>query len=405
MWRTRTLVLMMLALLAQPAGAAARLDPTSTASLMTKSGKPDLVTSVNAAAPAAAAAKSANKSASRSASKSARESTRQSASEPNPVVIKVQVLLDSAGFSPGEISGRLDENTEKAVAAFKAAHQLTPDGKIDSELWNVLAADSAEPVLKEYVISREDVQGPFLEKLPAKMEDMKTLDRLSYTGPREALAEKFHMSESLLAALNPKKPFDQPDTTIVVANVMREPKGKAARIEIDKPARVLRVFGPGDKLLAVYPASIGSTEKPAPSGTFKVTSVTHNPTYRYDPAYAFKGVTAKRPFTIKPGPNNPVGTVWIGLSAQGGYGIHGTPDPSKVGKTASHGCIRLTNWDAEELAGMLGNGVPVAFLDQAAGAQAGAQGSAEAPHETNENRRQPAPRAHTRIQSNRKALP
>lgn len=293
---------------------------------------------------------------------------------PDAAVIKAQVLLDRADFSPGEISSRADDNTRKAIAAFEAARELAVDGKLTGDLRTALTATSNEPVLTEYQIDGADVAGPFLKKLPAKMEEMQHLDHLSYTSPRQALAEKFHMSEALLAALNPGKNFAAAGTAIVVANVGPRPSAKVSRIEIDKPQRLLRAYAAGDKLVAVFPASIGSTEKPAPSGTFKVTSVTHDPTYRYDPAYAFKGVKATKPFTIKPGPNNPVGTVWIGLTAQG-YGIHGTPDPGKVGKTASHGCIRLTNWDAEALATMVAKGVPVAFLDNSNGPG----GFAEAP--------------------------
>jgi lipoprotein-anchoring transpeptidase ErfK/SrfK len=293
---------------------------------------------------------------------------------PDAAVIKAQVLLDRAGFSPGEINGRVDDNTRRAIAAFGAARELAVDGKLTGDLWTALTATSDEPVLTEYRINGADVAGPFLKKLPAKMEEMQYLDHLSYTSPREALAEKFHMSEALLAALNGGKNFAAAGTAIVVANVGARPSAKVSRIEIDKPQRLLRAYGAGDKLVAVFPASIGSTEKPAPSGTFKVTSVTHDPTYRYDPAYAFKGVKATKPFTIKPGPNNPVGTVWIGLTAQG-YGIHGTPDPGKVGKTTSHGCIRLTNWDAEALSSMVAKGVPVAFLDSSNGPQ----GFTEAP--------------------------
>jgi lipoprotein-anchoring transpeptidase ErfK/SrfK len=135
------------------------------------------------------------------------------------------------------------------------------------------------------------------------------------------------------------------------------------RIDIDKPRRTLRAFGKDDRLLAVFPASIGSKEKPAPDGRFKVTSVARNPTYRYDPAYHFKGVSSRKPFTIKPGPNNPVGSVWISLSLKG-YGIHGTPQPGAVGKTESHGCIRLTNWDATTLASLLEKGAVVTFLNK-----------------------------------------
>ena len=284
------------------------------------------------------------------------------AKKTDPAVIKAQVLLDRAGFSPGEISGRIDDNTRKAIAAFEAEKALAVDGRLTADLWMSLTATSDDPVLTEYEISRADVAGPFLNKLPAKMEEMQNLDHLSYTNPREALAEKFHMSEALLAALNPGKNFAAAGTRILVASVGARPSTKVLRIEIDKPQHLLRAYGADDKLIAVYPASIGSTEKPAPSGTLKVVSITRNPSYRYDPAYAFKGVKTQRPFTIKPGPNNPVGTVWVGLSDKG-YGIHGTPDPGNVGKTASHGCIRLTNWDAEALAGMVGKGVPVAFLD------------------------------------------
>jgi lipoprotein-anchoring transpeptidase ErfK/SrfK len=302
--------------------------------------------------------------------------TAKSAKPPEAVVIKLQVLLDRAGFSPGEISGRLDENTKKAISAFEAQQRLTIDGKVNPNLWMAITTTSEAPVLMEYNVIGEDVQGPFLKKLPSKIEDMKDLKRLSYTSPRQGLAEKFHMSEALLSTLNRGKSFDKIGTTIVVANVASDQTGKkVVRIEVDKPRRLVRAFGDNNELIAVFPASIGSTEKPAPSGTFKVTSVAHNPTYRHNPAYAFKGVKAKQPFTIRPGPNNPVGTVWIGLSAEG-YGIHGTPDPSKVGKTASHGCIRLTNWDAEKLAAMVKRGVPVAFLEMGDAPQA----FAEIPH-------------------------
>jgi lipoprotein-anchoring transpeptidase ErfK/SrfK len=133
------------------------------------------------------------------------------------------------------------------------------------------------------------------------------------------------------------------------------------RLEIDKTKQTVSVFDRDDKLLAVYPATVGSTEKPAPSGRLAVRSISRDPTYRYNPEYGFKGVRTDKPFTIKPGPNNPVGLVWIGLTPGEGYGIHGTPDPSKVSKTESHGCVRLTNWDALRLATSLSKGAIVEF--------------------------------------------
>ena len=134
--------------------------------------------------------------------------------------------------------------------------------------------------------------------------------------------------------------------------------GKVGRIEIDKTAQTVRVLDPAGKLLAFYPATVGSVEKPAPTGRVKVTKVAQNPTYRYNPDYAFKSVKSRTAFTIAPGANNPVGAVWIGLTGEG-YGIHGTPHPSKVSKNESHGCIRLTNWDALQLASAVKKGTPV----------------------------------------------
>ncbi|WP_198964492.1 L,D-transpeptidase family protein [Bradyrhizobium sp. C9] len=278
-------------------------------------------------------------------------------------IAKLEILLDRAHFSPGEIDGKLGENAQKALTAFAAANGLSFDKAVTADLWSRLAAASEGPAVVNYTIADADVKGPFLAKVPAKMEDMQDLPALNYTSPREALAEKFHMSEALLQALNPGQKFDKAGASIAVANVLDTGASTpVVRIEVDKTRQTLSTFDAAGKLTALYPATVGSTEKPTPSGTLKVTAVNKNPTYRYNPKYKFKGVKSRKPFTIKPGPNNPVGSVWINLSAES-FGIHGTPDPSKVSKAASHGCIRLTNWDAQHVAAGVAKGTPVTFVE------------------------------------------
>ncbi|OSJ12210.1 hypothetical protein BST63_28735 [Bradyrhizobium canariense] len=283
--------------------------------------------------------------------------------KPTAAGVRLQVLLDRAHFSPGAIDGRFGENAKKALRAYAEARQLPVSDAVTDDVWTALRADD-RPVTMTYAITEQDVAGPFLKKLPSKMEDMKELTKLGFTSAREALAEKFHMSEQLLAALNSGRHFDRAGDTIVVVDTSGAGEGiptKAERIEVDKVRQTVKLFDKTNALIGFYPATVGSEEKPSPSGTLNVTEVSRNPYYRYNPAYRFKGVHSRKPFTIKPGPNNPVGTVWINLSAEG-YGIHGTPSPEKISKAESHGCVRLTNWDAERVAGRVSKGTPVAFV-------------------------------------------
>ena len=278
------------------------------------------------------------------------------------LVIKSEVLLDRAGFSPGEVDGQVGDNYKKAIAAFALERGIENDGKLTEAVWLALATTSRDPVIVKYKLTRKDVDGPFLDEVPTKLDKMRGIKSMAFGSAREALAERFHMSESLLSKMNPGQHFEHAGEEIDVAGVTdRAPRSKAARLEVDKTAQTLRAFDRDNKLIGFFPITAGSELTPSPSGELKIRSVARNPTYRYNPDYGFKGVRAKHSFKISPGPNNPVGRVWIGLPGEG-YGIHGTPEPAKIGKTESHGCIRMTNWDALELAALVSKGTPVSFI-------------------------------------------
>ena len=277
---------------------------------------------------------------------------------------KAEVFLDRLEISPGIIDGKTGENVGKAIAAFQRSRGLEASGKLDRPTWDKLCESTNAPALIAYTVTDDDVRGPFVSEIPRDLEGMARLSQLGYRSVAELLAEKFHTSEELIKQLNPDKTVDRAGTVITVPNVADgRPDGQVFRIEVDKPAKAVRAFGRNNEVVAFYPASVGSREKPAPSGTYHVGRVVKDPTYHYDPKFQFKGVRTDRELTIAPGPNNPVGLVWIDLNKPT-YGIHGTSHPEEIGKTGSHGCVRLTNWDALDLAKRVRKGTPVAFLEK-----------------------------------------
>jgi lipoprotein-anchoring transpeptidase ErfK/SrfK len=277
------------------------------------------------------------------------------------LAIKLHILLDRAHTRPGIIDGRGGRNVTNALRMFEQRSNLPVDGKLDSKVWDLLQRGTQDALVR-YELTAEDVKGPFVEKIPTDYAEMAQMKRLSYTGPIELLSEKFHVHPDLLKALNPGAQLTA-GSQIVVPNVLdNAPAEKVESIEVDKKQSTVRGYAADGTLVVSYPATIGSRDTPTPEGTMKVKGVAENPTYSYRPEKNFQQGNNTEPLELPPGPNNPVGSVWIDLTKPT-YGIHGTPDPDKIGKTASHGCVRLTNWDAEELAKLVKPGIKVSFVN------------------------------------------
>ena len=279
--------------------------------------------------------------------------------EPEAFVIRVQVLLDRTNISPGVIDGIRGENLTKAIKTFEEREGLVADGEIDAEFWALLQRDNA-PVLETYKITEADQQDRYVEKIPEDYAEMAKMDWLGYRGPSEMLAERFHMDEDLLKALNPDVNWSKAGSEIIVASSGHPRKDRVARVIVDRSGGRLLAYDEREELVVAYPATIGSAENPTPSGVHKVKVAIKEPTYSYNPDVNFQQGENTEPLEIPAGPNGPIGLVWIDLSKPT-YGIHGTPEPELVGKSPSHGCVRLTNWDALELAELVEPGVTVEF--------------------------------------------
>jgi lipoprotein-anchoring transpeptidase ErfK/SrfK len=269
----------------------------------------------------------------------------------------VQVLLDRAHFSPGEIDGVPGENTRKALRAFQAAHGLRAAADLNPATLRALEHGNTVPTLVPYTVTEDDVRGPFVT-IPKELMEQASLPALDYQSPLEKLGERFHINPRLLVRLNRDKDISSPGVEIQVPNIREDVPPKAARIVVSKSKHSLAALNASGRVVAEYPTTSGSEHDPLPLGRWKVTVVNPNPAFYYNPDLFWNAPESDAKAKIQPGPNNPVGVVWIGISKEH-YGIHGTPEPSLIGHAESHGCIRLTNWDAAELAKIVTPGTPV----------------------------------------------
>lgn len=275
---------------------------------------------------------------------------------PSLPALAIQVALDRAGFSPGEIDGRNGRFTTRAGEAFAAERHSA-------------IQPAAEPLV-QYTITDADAAGPFVDAIPTDLEQQASLESLAYTTIVEALAERFHASPALLKALNPTAAFAA-GATISVPNVepfalpTRQGQRKsaatnatAASIELSRDTQAVIARDASGTVLLYAPVTVGSEQDPLPVGDWKITGVFDMPVFNYNPELFWDADPTHAKATIKAGPNNPVGVVWIGIDKEH-FGFHGTPEPSQIGRTQSHGCVRMTNWDAEKLAALVTEGTPV----------------------------------------------
>lgn len=274
--------------------------------------------------------------------------------------LRLQVLLDRARFSPGEIDAVTGSNQARALRGYQAAHDLPVTGEPDAATWAALERDAA-PVLAEYRLTDADLAGPY-RALPDDAMDKARLDALGYASLAEALGERFHASPALLRRLNPQLDRASAGTVLTVPAVAAPATAKAARVVVDRSDSVLRLLDDGGRVMAQYPASTGSEHDPLPIGDWRIVTVVRDPTFHYNPDLFWDADPKHEKATLAAGPNNPVGTVWIDLSKPH-YGIHGTPEPASVGKAQSHGCIRLTNWDAQAVAAAVDASVTVVLQE------------------------------------------
>jgi lipoprotein-anchoring transpeptidase ErfK/SrfK len=283
-------------------------------------------------------------------------------------VLAFQILLDRQNFSPGQIDGKTGANFSHALAAIQAAHKLPKTGKPDCQTWRALGGERAGDLLAPYTVTDEDANATYVPDIPNDLDEQAKLPALEYQSLQERLAERFHAAPALLEQLNPGAAM-QAGTTIKVPAVTpfdpaKRPASDATatglRVIVSRDDSGLRVTKADGTVVLFAPVTTGSEHDPLPPGNWKVTAVEWMPAFHYNPDLFWDAKPDQTRATIKPGPNNPVGVVWIDLDLEH-YGLHGTPEPGNVGHTASHGCVRLTNWDAARVTALIKAGTPVQF--------------------------------------------
>lgn len=283
-----------------------------------------------------------------------------------PSVLKAQVLLDRSRFFPGVIDGQWGKNTAIAVHFFQEENGIEPTGVIDQATYRALASNGGNaPLLTSYSLTQEDLKGPFVE-IPDDVYEQEKLDCLCYESAGEMLAEKFHTTIDALEMLNPGTNLSQLSAgqRLLVPNVDRSEQlpGSPSRVLVSIQGNYLHAFGQDGSIIMHAPTTVGSEYDPSPSETLKITAKAFDPTFHYQPKLFHEVPDDEEEALLQPGPNSPVGKVWIQLSKEN-YGIHGTSDPSSIGYASSHGCIRLTNWNAMKLGRSVPDGTEVEFTD------------------------------------------
>jgi lipoprotein-anchoring transpeptidase ErfK/SrfK len=300
-----------------------------------------------------------------------------------PAIVHAQVLLDRAGFSPGIIDGRRGNQLEQALKAYQTSHGLRPSGAFDDETNALLAADKTPAVIR-LIISHEDAEGPFIP-IPPRLEDQAKLPALGYSDLLEALCERYHTSPNAIAALNPNMTALGEGVSLLLPNVATDDHAyperlnpiwrntliglnvaatqpQAAMVLVDGSDGELRAYDKAGRMIAQFPATTGSSHDPLPVGEWKILGASYNPVFHYNASLFWDASDKDAKAVLPPGPNGPVGVVWLDLDKPH-YGIHGTPEPSRIGRSESHGCIRLTNWDAARLSLMVKPGTAAVFQD------------------------------------------